>query len=147
MQKLFFGALVACAAATFVGCGNSTPKADLKTDVEMCIRDRGANAQARRAALAHLVFNVFGVIWVLCLFYPFVKGPSLCTCHCNTCVAPDVRAVLLLSLIHICRVICGFFVFPTVLLSYRRFIPQITRLLLSFYLFGPGSVSYTHRCV
>lgn len=30
----------------------------------------GANAQARRAALAHLVFNVFGVIWVLCLFYP-----------------------------------------------------------------------------
>ena len=32
----------------------------------------GANAQARRAALAHLVFNVFGVIWVLCLFYPFV---------------------------------------------------------------------------
>ncbi|MGN0226063.1 MAG: Na/Pi cotransporter family protein [Prevotella sp.] len=34
----------------------------------------GANAQARRAALAHLVFNAFGVIWVLCLFYPFVNG-------------------------------------------------------------------------
>lgn len=33
----------------------------------------GANIQARRAALAHLVFNVFGVIWVLCLFYPFVN--------------------------------------------------------------------------
>ena len=33
----------------------------------------GANAQARRAALAHLVFNVIGVIWVLCLFYPFVN--------------------------------------------------------------------------
>lgn len=32
----------------------------------------GANTQARRAALAHLVFNVFGVLWVLCLFYPFV---------------------------------------------------------------------------
>ena len=32
----------------------------------------GANAQARRAALAHLVFNVIGVIWVLLLFYPFV---------------------------------------------------------------------------
>ena len=26
----------------------------------------GANAQARRAALAHLVFNVIGVLWVLC---------------------------------------------------------------------------------
>ena len=33
----------------------------------------GANAQARRAALAHLVFNVIGVVWVLCLFYPFVN--------------------------------------------------------------------------
>ena len=32
----------------------------------------GANTQARRAALAHLVFNVFGVVWVLILFYPFV---------------------------------------------------------------------------
>ena len=32
----------------------------------------GANMQARRAALAHLLFNVFGVIWVLCVFYPFV---------------------------------------------------------------------------
>ncbi|MBP3214102.1 MAG: Na/Pi cotransporter family protein [Bacteroidaceae bacterium] len=32
----------------------------------------GANTQARRAALAHLLFNVIGVMWVLCLFYPFV---------------------------------------------------------------------------
>ena len=32
----------------------------------------GANTQARRAALAHLLFNVFGVIWMLCVFYPFV---------------------------------------------------------------------------
>lgn len=32
----------------------------------------GANTQARRAALAHLVFNVFGVLWGLCVFYPFV---------------------------------------------------------------------------
>ena len=32
-----------------------------------------ANTQARRAAMAHLVFNVFGVLWVLCVFYPFVR--------------------------------------------------------------------------
>jgi phosphate:Na+ symporter len=32
-----------------------------------------ANTQARRAAMAHLLFNVFGVIWVLILFYPFVR--------------------------------------------------------------------------
>lgn len=34
------------------------------------------NTQARRAALAHLTFNIFGVIWVLVLFYPFTDGVS-----------------------------------------------------------------------
>ena len=33
----------------------------------------GANTPARRAAMAHLLFNIFGVVWVLCLFYPFVN--------------------------------------------------------------------------
>ncbi len=32
-----------------------------------------ASVQARRAAMAHLVFNLFGVVWVLCLFRPFVR--------------------------------------------------------------------------
>ena len=32
-----------------------------------------ANAQARRAALAHMFFNVFGVIWILCVFHPFIN--------------------------------------------------------------------------
>ena len=33
-----------------------------------------ANTQARRAALAHMFFNVFGVIWILTVFYWFVDG-------------------------------------------------------------------------
>ena len=32
-----------------------------------------ANTQARRAAVAHLMFNVFGVIWVLLIFEPFLS--------------------------------------------------------------------------
>ncbi len=31
------------------------------------------NANARRAAMAHTLFNVFGVIWALALFTPFLK--------------------------------------------------------------------------
>lgn len=31
------------------------------------------NVQSRRAAMAHLVFNVFGVLWVLCIFKPFIN--------------------------------------------------------------------------
>jgi FKBP-type peptidyl-prolyl cis-trans isomerase FklB len=34
MKKLCFGAIVALFAALFTGCGNSTPKANLKTDVD-----------------------------------------------------------------------------------------------------------------
>ena len=32
-----------------------------------------ANVQAKRAARAHFIFNVIGVIWVLLLFHPFLK--------------------------------------------------------------------------
>lgn len=35
------------------------------------------NANARRAALAHTVFNLFGVIWALALFKPFLMLDSL----------------------------------------------------------------------
>lgn len=34
MKKIIFVALIAIAAATFMSCGNSTPKADLKSDVD-----------------------------------------------------------------------------------------------------------------
>lgn len=32
-----------------------------------------ANTQARRAAFAHMFFNLFGVVWILCVFHPFVN--------------------------------------------------------------------------
>jgi len=35
-----------------------------------------ANYQAKRTARAHLIFNILGVIWVLLIFYPFLKGVS-----------------------------------------------------------------------
>lgn len=32
-----------------------------------------ANISARRAAFAHLIFNIFGVMWVLAFFFPYTK--------------------------------------------------------------------------
>ncbi len=32
-----------------------------------------ANYQAKRAARAHLIFNLLGVLWILLLFYPFIN--------------------------------------------------------------------------
>ena len=45
---------------------------NIGTTVTANIAALSANTQARRAALAHLVFNIFGVLWVLAVFYPFV---------------------------------------------------------------------------
>jgi len=33
----------------------------------------GGNVQAKRAARVHLIFNLIGVVWALCLFTPFVS--------------------------------------------------------------------------
>ncbi|WP_078484250.1 Na/Pi cotransporter family protein, partial [Solemya pervernicosa gill symbiont] len=36
-----------------------------------------ANYQAKRAARAHLIFNLLGVTWVMLLFYPFIEGVAV----------------------------------------------------------------------
>lgn len=46
---------------------------NIGTTVTANIAALSANTQARRAALAHMVFNIFGVLWILCLFRPFVN--------------------------------------------------------------------------
>ena len=84
----------------------------------------GANAQARRAALAHLVFNVFGVIWVLCLFYPFVNLVcSLVGYNPDGNMSAAQKATLLpivLAMFHTCFNVCN-----TAVLIW--FIPQIEK--------------------
>ena len=62
----------------------------------------GAGTQARRAALAHLLFNVFGVIWVLCVFYPFVN--MVCSLVGYNPAATDQTAQLpvVLAMFHTC---------------------------------------------
>ena len=84
----------------------------------------GANAQARRAALAHLVFNVFGVIWVLCLFYPFVNFVcSLVGYNPEGELSATQKAAILpivLAMFHTCFNVCN-----TGILIW--FIPQIEK--------------------
>ena len=85
----------------------------------------GANVQARRTAMAHLVFNVFGVTWVLIVFYPFVnmichlvgynpEGPKL------TQAELALKLPVILAAFHTC-----FNLFNTGVLIW--FIPQIER--------------------
>ena len=46
---------------------------NIGTTVTSNIAALTANIQARRAAFGHMFFNIFGVIWVLCVFRPFVN--------------------------------------------------------------------------
>ena len=45
---------------------------NIGTTVTSNLAALSANTQARRAALAHMFFNVFGVIWILFIFKPFI---------------------------------------------------------------------------
>lgn len=46
---------------------------NIGTTVTSNLAALSASTQARRAALAHMLFNVFGVVWVLIVFHPFVN--------------------------------------------------------------------------
>ena len=85
----------------------------------------GANTQARRAAFAHLLFNVFGVVWVLCLFYPFVDMVCRMVGYDpeNTTLSAAQKATILpivLAMFHTCFNVCN-----TAVLIW--FIPQMER--------------------
>ncbi len=58
------------------------------------------NTQARRAALAHLLFNVFGVIVVLIIFSPFTKSISWFVTNIMHQTDPSTRVAFELSAFH-----------------------------------------------
>ncbi len=47
---------------------------NIGTTVTAWLASLGTNVNARRAARAHFMFNVIGVIWMLILFFPFLRG-------------------------------------------------------------------------
>ena len=81
----------------------------------------GAGTEARRAALAHLLFNVFGVIWVLAVFYPFVDMVCHLVGYDPAMSERAARIPVVLAMFHTC-----FNILNTALLI--GFIPQIERI-------------------
>ncbi|WP_448908024.1 Na/Pi cotransporter family protein [Hoylesella shahii] len=86
----------------------------------------GSNVQARRTAMAHLVFNVFGVIWVLIFFYPFVNMICRLVGYDPTAATPSTTDLaktlpVILAMFHTC-----FNLFNTGILIW--FIPQIEKI-------------------
>ena len=80
----------------------------------------GSGTQARRAALAHLLFNVFGVIWVLLIFYPFVDMVCKLVGYNPAIGGQAERLPVVLAMFHTC-----FNVTNTAILIW--FIPQLEK--------------------
>ena len=81
----------------------------------------GAGTEARRAALAHLLFNVFGVVWVLAVFYPLVDMVCSLVGYNPSLSGQAERIPVVLATFHTC-----FNILNTALLI--GFIPQMERI-------------------
>ncbi len=79
-----------------------------------------AGTEARRAALAHLLFNTFGVLWVLIVFYPFVDGVCSLVGYDPSVSGQSERLPVVLAMFHTC-----FNVTNTLILI--GFVPQMAR--------------------
>ena len=104
---------------------------NIGTTVTSNLAAMSANTQARRAALAHMFFNVFGVIWILFVFRPFVDmvcglvgydvDMDRATTTAKAFLANSAKLSFVLAAFHTC-----FNVVNTAILIW--FIPQIERL-------------------
>lgn len=103
---------------------------NIGTTVTSNLAAMSANTQARRAALAHMFFNVFGVIWILFVFRPFVDmvcglvgydvDMDRATTASKAFLANSAKLSFVLAAFHTC-----FNVANTAILIW--FIPQIER--------------------
>ena len=103
---------------------------NIGTTVTSNLAALSANTQARRAALAHMFFNVFGVLWILIVFRPFID--TVCglvgydtdmvkeTVSAQVFLANSAKLSFVLAAFHTC-----FNVANTLILIW--FVPQIER--------------------
>ncbi len=90
---------------------------NIGTTITAFLASLTGNTQARRAALAHMFFNVFGVVVVLIMFYPFCDAVIWVVKHI---LHAGGNELFMLSAFH-----TAFNVFNTLLLIW--FVPQIEK--------------------
>lgn len=99
---------------------------NIGTTVTANLAALNANTQARRTAMAHLLFNVFGVIWVLIFFFPFVRMVcGLVDLDPTASEQDPTKLSFALAAFHTC-----FNLINTTILIW--FIPQIEKLVCKF---------------
>ena len=91
---------------------------NIGTTITAFLASLAANTNAKRAALAHVLFNVIGVLVVLLCFYPSIRGVEWIVGHV---LHAETSNMYLLSTFHTC-----FNIMNTLLLI--GFVPQIERI-------------------
>jgi len=66
---------------------------NIGTTITSNLAAMSANAQARRAALAHMFFNVFGVIWILMVFHFFIDSVINLVDYVGTSAGKDMAGM------------------------------------------------------
>ena len=77
---------------------------NIGTTVTSNLAALSASTQARRAALAHMLFNVFGVVWVLIIFHPFVNM----VCHFDPNFVPQTEEEIAHAGVRVTYALSGF---------------------------------------
>lgn len=80
---------------------------NIGTTVTSNIAALTGNAQARRAAFAHFIFNFFGIIWVLCIFHPFIDTVKSIVTYLAPNTPKDIAITYTLSAFHTAFNICN----------------------------------------
>ena len=65
--------MAAKGGVTFVIACAMVLGASIGTSITPLLASLGGNAEAKKAALGHALFNLFGAVWVLIVFHPFVS--------------------------------------------------------------------------
>ena len=95
---------------------------NIGTTVTSNLAAMSASTQARRAAFAHMFFNMFGVVWVLVVFKPFINFVCSLVGYDTSATTQDTSQLsVVLATFHTC-----FNIINTMILIW--FIPQIEKI-------------------
>ena len=108
---------------------------NIGTTVTSNIAALNASTNARRAAFAHMVFNVFGVIWVLIVFRPLVRlvcqfvgfDPDFHPTDPEDIAEAQVKVTYALSAFHTAFNLCNVLILIWFIKPIERFVCQIIK--------------------
>ena len=114
---------------------------NIGTTVTAWLASIGTTVNARRAARAHLLFNVIGVVWMLVIFYPFTELAVWLGSHLpDSWRGKDHSADIGFHL----AIFHSLFNFANILLLVA-FVPQIARIVTQLVKETPSTGNKTHR--